>query len=133
MESSETLRAELAATRERAEKAELERDNAEASATEREFQLREEREALAATLVIAEKVIAEAMAAASVMNLNKAGCLLSAYQLMGRDYAAILSSRDAAQRKAGAVWALRELESVGEVSDVVTLIQERLESGEVKP
>jgi hypothetical protein len=109
-------------------------DAYEATAKERDDALAREsrlREALAATLVIAEKVIAEAMAAASVMNLNKAGCLLSAYQLMGRDYAAILSSRDAAQRKAGALWALRLVDGAG-IYYASYLIRQ-IERGEVKP
>lgn len=68
-----------------------------------------EREKLACALKIAERTISEAMRATSVMNLDRAGCLLSAYQLSGLDYDAILSAhdRDVAAR------VLREISSEG--------------------
>ena len=137
----------------------------------------QEREALAASLSLAERTIGAAMQAASVNNVNAAGSVLSHYQMCGRDYSLILAARDerirreihaeyirtagltvdeadprigpsatiedaeawlqaqyAAQRKAGAVWALRELEKhkLEQWYTVKGFIR-AIEDGEVKP
>jgi hypothetical protein len=63
---------------------------------------RERDEALAA-LACAERAIQDAMQFASKMNLNGAGCILSAYQLTGRDYALILAARDERMKREGGI------------------------------
>ena len=66
---------------------------------------------LAAALGVGERTIAEAMKAASAMNLDRAGCLLSAYVLCGKDYSAILAAVREKARREGAIEALKSMHS----------------------
>lgn len=93
--------------------------------------MREERDALAASLSLAERTIGAAMQAASVNNVNAAGSVLSQYQMCGRDYSLILAARDAAQRKAGALWALKK--AFDSSAHFQRSLREQIERGEVKP